>query len=294
MGKEIYENFTQPREILNEASKQCNIDFKDLLFEKNEKLSISEFTQPAIVLNSFMCFLALEENLSVKPSFTLGHSLGEFSALGVSGAFDLIDTVCLVNKRGKFMQEACIDKNASMMVILGLADDKVEEICSTAREYKNAEVWPANYNSDGQIVLAGNRDDLENLENTFKEEGAKRVMLLNMSVASHCPMLESASRLLSNELEPLLKDSFNPVISNVIAQSYNTKQEAMQLLRSQLVKPVLYKQSIQNIDDEVDCYIEFGSSILKGINRKITKKPTYSITDLKSLDEFMEFAKDNN
>lgn len=293
MGKEIYENFIQSREILDRASDYCSIDFKFLLFEENNNLSISEFTQPAIVLNSLMCFLAIEENINLTPKFTLGHSLGEFSALAVSGAFEFLDAIKLVNKRGKFMQEACMYKNASMMVILSLEDEKVEKICSDARE-KGLQIWVANYNNDGQIVVAGNKEHLQTLEKEFKDAGAKRVMLLDMSVASHCPILENASKALIGELEPLLKDSFNPVISNVIAKPYSTKKEALQLLKSQLVKPVLYKQSIENIDDEIDCYVEFGSSILKGINKKITTKPTFCITNLKSTEEFLEFAKENS
>ncbi|CZE50247.1 ACP S-malonyltransferase [Campylobacter geochelonis] len=290
MGKEIYENFVQAREILDRASDFCSIDFKKLLFEPNDNLAISEFTQPAIVLNSFMCYLALEESMALKADLTLGHSLGEFSALGVSGGLDLIDTIKLVNSRGKFMQAACEGKNASMMVILGLEDSKVEEICQNARE-NGAQVWAANYNCDGQIVVAGNKDDLAKLESTFKEAGAKRAMLLNMSVASHCPILKDASENLVKELESLIKDEFDPVVSNVIARAYTSKDEALQLLKAQLVKPVLYKQSIENIDSSVDCYVEFGAGVLKGMNKKITSKPTYSITDIKSLEEFMSFAK---
>lgn len=293
MGKEMYENFTQSREILDRASDYCGINFKELLFTENTNLSKSEFTQPAIVLNSFMCYLAIEENLNLKPEFTLGHSLGEFSALGISGAIDLLDAIKLVNTRGKLMQKACEGKNASMMVILALSDELIEEICENARS-EGKQVWAANYNCDGQVVVAGNKDDLEKLEKVFKDAGAKRAMLLNMSVASHCPLLEKASFDLVQELELLLAPNFNPVVSNVTAQVYSTKQVGVDLLKQQLVKPVLYKQSIENIDENVDCYVEFGASVLKGINKKITTKPTYSITDLKGLNEFMEFIKDNS
>lgn len=293
MGKDIYENFTQSREILDRASNFCKIDFQTLLFIKNENLGISEFTQPAVVLNSFMCYLAIEESLNLKPEFTLGHSLGEFSALSVSGGLDFLDTIKLVNTRGKLMQKACEGKNASMMVVLGLDDISVEEICENARG-DGKQVWAANYNSDGQIVVAGVRDHLASLEKTFKEAGAKRALLLDMSVASHCPMLEEASLSLANELKPLIRDKFNPVISNVTSKPYSTKAEALELLRDQLVKPVLYKQSILNFDEQVDCYVEFGASTLKGINKKITSKPTFSIYDMKSLEEFMKFNKENS
>lgn len=293
MGEDIYENFTQSREILDRASEFCKIDFKTLLFIKNDNLGISEFTQPAIILNSFMCYLAIEESLNLKPEFTLGHSLGEFGALGVSGGLDLLDTIKLVNKRGKLMQKACDGKNATMMVVLGLDDISVEEICENARD-EGKQVWAANYNSDGQIVIAGVREDLASLEVQFKNLGAKRALLLDMSVASHCPMLEEASISLTEELKPILRDKFSPVISNVTSKAYTTKVEALELLKEQLIKPVLYKQSILSFDSLVDCYVEFGASTLKGINKKITNKPTFSVYDIKSLEEFMKFNKENS
>ncbi|NLY03694.1 MAG: ACP S-malonyltransferase [Campylobacter sp.] len=292
MGQDMYENFTQSRELLDRASEFCKIDFKSLLFIKNDNLGISEFTQPAVVLNSLMCYLAIEECLNLRPVFAMGHSLGEFSALAVSGGLDFLDAIKLVNTRGRLMQKACEGKNATMMVVLGLDDQSVEEICEKAREI-GKQVWAVNYNSDGQIVVAGLRDDLVSLEKTFKDAGAKRVMLLDMSVASHCPLQESASTILAGELELVIKNKFSPVISNSTSKAYTTKEEALTLLKEQLVKPVLYKQSIKNIDDKVDCYIEFGASTLKGINKKITLKPTFSITNPKSLEEFMSFYKDN-
>ena len=292
MGKEFYENFPTAKKLLEEATQFCSIDFKELLFETNDKLDISEFTQPAIVLNSFMAYLALQERLNLKPEFALGHSLGEFSALGVSGAIEFNEAIKIVNLRGKLMQKDCLGKNASMMVVLGLDDEKVEQICESARS-QNKQVWAANYNCDGQIVVAGNRDDLANLEGIFKENGAKRAMLLNMSVASHCPILANASVELAEILSQKLKDSFSPVIANATAKAYVSKNEAINLLKSQLTSPVLYKQSIRAVEGEVDCFVEFGAAVLKGINKKITEKPTFSITNLASLEEFINFAKEN-
>ncbi|WP_281529524.1 ACP S-malonyltransferase [Campylobacter hominis] len=292
MGREFYENFIECRELLDESSEFCKIDFKNLLFSENEKLNISEFTQPAIVLNSFMAFLALQKTAEISPVFSLGHSLGEFSALGVNKALDFKDAIKLVNIRGKLMQEACEGKNASMMVVIGLDDEKVTQICKNARE-DGKSAWAANFNCDGQIVVAGNRYDLSNLESEFKAAGAKRAMLLNMSVASHCPILESAAKELVKFLKPLLTSKFAPVVSNVTSQPYSTKDEAISLLKEQLILPVLYKQSILNIEDKVDCFVEFGAGVLKGINRRITKKPTFSINDLDSLDKFLNFRKEN-
>jgi [acyl-carrier-protein] S-malonyltransferase len=283
MGKDFYENSPLAREMFEIASDAIKTDFKKLMFEDNNEINKTEFTQPAILLYSAIAFKLFEKNRDFTYNFSLGHSLGEFSALFSAGAVDLADAIKLVHSRGKLMNEAFKDKIGSMMVVLGLDDEVVEEICKNS----NLQVWPANYNSDGQIVIAGIREDLIKLEGVLKEKGAKRVMLLNMSVASHCPLLESAVNPLRELLEETLKDEFKDVVSNVTAKKYNTKKEALEILPIQLTKPVLYKQSIKNYENEADFFIEFGGKVLMGINRKITKKKTYPITDMASLEKVL-------
>ena len=291
MGKDFYENFSSAKLLLNDACNDTGIDFEELLFTQNDKLDKTEFTQPAIVLNSLMSYLAFSEGIKAKPEFSLGHSLGEFTALAVSGAFSFIEAIRLVNLRGKFMQEACLGKDAGMMVVLGLSDEVVEEICKEAHD-EGLQIYAANYNCDGQIVVAGVRADLAKYEAKFKGAGAKRAMLLNMSVASHCPILEPASVKLANELEGVLATNFAPVVSNVNAKIYTDKNEALVLLKEQLTHPVCYKQSINNYENEVDCFIELGAATLKGINKKITEKPTYSVTDMASLEEVVKILEE--
>ena len=291
MGKEFYENFSSAKLLLNDACNDTGIDFEELLFTQNDKLDKTEFTQPAIVLNSLMSYLAFSERIKAKPEFSLGHSLGEFTALAVSGAFSFVEAIRLVNLRGKFMQEACVGKDAGMMVVLGLSDEVVEEICKEAQD-EGLQIYAANYNCDGQIVVAGVRADLAKYETKFKEAGAKRAMLLNMSVASHCPILEPASVKLANELEGVLAANFAPVVSNVNAKIYTDKNEALVLLKEQLTHPVCYKQSIKNYENEVDCFIELGAATLKGINKKITERPTYSVTDMASLEEVVKILEE--
>jgi len=291
MGKDFYENFSSAKLLLNDACNDTGIDFEELLFTQNDKLDKTEFTQPAIVLNSLMSYLAFSERIKAKPEFSLGHSLGEFTALAVSGAFSFVEAIRLVNLRGKFMQEACIGKDAGMMVVLGLSDEVVEGICKNAQD-EGLQIYAANYNCDGQIVVAGVRADLAKYEAKFKEAGAKRAMLLNMSVASHCPILEPASVKLANELESVLAENFTPVVSNVNAKIYTDKNEALVLLKEQLTHPVRYKQSIKNYENEVDCFIELGAATLKGINKKITEKPTYSVTDMASLEEVVKILEE--
>ena len=291
MGKDFYENFSSAKLLLNDACNDTGIDFEELLFTQNDKLDKTEFTQPAIILNSLMSYLAFSNFIKAKPEFSLGHSLGEFTALAVSGAFSFVEAIRLVNLRGKFMQEACVGKDAGMMVVLGLSDEVVEEICKNAQD-EGLQIYAANYNCDGQIVVAGVRADLAKYEAKFKEAGAKRAMLLNMSVASHCPILEPASVKLANELEGVLAANFAPVVSNVNAKIYTDKSEALVLLKEQLTHPVRYKQSIKNYENEVDCFIELGAATLKGINKKITEKPTYSVTDMASLEEVVKILEE--
>lgn len=291
MGKDFYENFSSAKLLLNDACNDTGIDFEELLFTQNDKLDKTEFTQPAIVLNSLMSYLAFSNFIKAKPEFSLGHSLGEFTALAVSGAFSFVEAIRLVNLRGKFMQEACIGKDAGMMVVLGLSDEVVEGICKEAQN-EGLQIYAANYNCDGQIVVAGVRADLSKYEAKFKEAGAKRAMLLNMSVASHCPILEPASVKLANELEGVVAANFAPVVSNVNAKIYTDKNEALVLLKEQLTHPVRYKQSIKNYENEVDCFIELGAATLKGINKKITEKPTYSVTDMASLEEVVKILEE--
>lgn len=289
MGQDFFNNSDIAKEMIAEASARTGIDFENLLFEENDKLEKTKYTQPAILLVSAIAHKLFENEIPMKPVYALGHSLGEFSALVSVGAIDAIDAVELVNLRGKLMAEACAGQDVGMLVSLGLDDDKVEEICNVQRE-AGLKVWPVNYNAAGQIVIAGIKPDLEVLAPILKEAKAKRAMLLNMSVASHCPLLESAIVPLADKLTEVLKDEFiAPVVSNVTAKTYNTKAEALDLLPKQLVSPVLYKQSIANFDDDVDCYIEFGhGGVLKGLNRKATTKPHFVVSDMASLATAIE------
>ncbi len=287
MGKDFFENSDIAKEMISAASKRLNIDFEKLLFEENEDLGKTEFTQPAILLVSSIANALFKEKCDIAPQFVLGHSLGEFSALVAAGAIDYLDAIELVHRRGLFMTEACAGGGAGMMALVGLDDSVVEKICEEQRE-AGKKVWPANYNMDGQLVLAGLKADLESLVDTFKDAGAKRALVLDMSVASHCELLESAVGNLTPYLQEYLNDEFISVISNVSTESYTTKDEAIELLSSQLTSPVKYKQSIKKVADDVDMFIEFGNGVvLKGLNRKITKVPTVNVSDMASLEKVL-------
>ena len=289
MGEDFFNHSDVAKQMIADASSRTGIDFEKLLFTENDDLEKTEFTQPAILLVSSIAHKLFEDEMPIKPVYALGHSLGEFSALTAVGALDVTDAVELVNLRGKLMADACAGQDVGMLVSLGLSDDVVEKICEGQRA-AGMKVWPVNYNAVGQIVIAGIKPDLQKLEPILKEAKARRAMLLNMSVASHCPLLEAATAPLAEKLEEVLRDEFSaPVISNVTALPYSSKAEALELLPKQLVSPVLYKRSIANFDDDVDCYVEFGhGGVLKGLNRKATKKPHFVVSDIQSLATAIE------
>lgn len=294
MGKDFFENSEIAKEMIAKASERLGISFEELLFEENDKLGQTQFTQPAILLVSAIANAIFKDKCDIQPEFVLGHSLGEFSALVSAGAIDYLDAVELVHKRGLFMTEACAGGGAGMMALVGLDDATVEKMCEE-QQAAGKQVWPANYNMDGQLVLAGIKADLESLVDTFKSAGAKRAIVLDMSVASHCELLKSAVENLKPYLEEYLQDEFAvEVVSNVTAQPYKTKDEAIELLSNQLVSPVKYKQSVAANASKVDMFIEFGNGIvLKGLNRKICKDtPTINVSDMASLESVLESLND--
>lgn len=291
MGKAFVERFDSAKEMLLLASDTLGFSFEKLLFEPNDNLSQTKFTQPAILLVSLMAHKLFENELPFKPAFALGHSLGELTAVSAMGGLDLANALKVAEKRGEWMQEACNKVEAGMMVTLGLSDEKAEEICLEAQK-EGKEVYPANYNSDGQIVMAGIRSHLASMEDLFKKAGAKRAMLLDMSVASHCPILQSAVEPFKALLnDKLASDLMAPIVSNATNELYTTKEKAVNLLASQLTKPVRYKQAIRSIESGVDLFIEFGhGGVLKGLNKKITDKPTITVSNPDDLEVAIEEA----
>lgn len=290
MGKSFYENSPLAREMFEMAGERIGVDFTKLLFEPNEQLDQTEYTQPAILLVSMIAYKLFQEAHPTDAVMFLGHSLGEFSALCASGAIDYIDAVELVHKRGKLMSQACESINAGMMAILGLDDGVVEELCARANT-EGKRVWPANFNQNGQLVVAGIKEDLQAMESVFKEAGAKRALLLNMSIASHCPLLSSAMEPLGEAMEAMVNDTFSaPIVSNVTTEKYTTKEEALKLLKIQLIQPVKYKQSIEAIAGEIELMIEFGNgAVLKGLNkRNAPDVETLGISDMESLAKVCE------
>lgn len=288
MGKDFYEDSALAKELFDESSEILKINMKNLLFNQNDSINQTQFTQPAILLVSYIAYRLFKEQSEITPNAALGHSLGEITANLIAESISFENAIRLVYKRGELMQKVSEGKDAGMAVVIGLDDEILSDFCS-----KRSNIWCANFNSDGQCVLAGLKADLLAAESEIKNLGAKRVLLLNMSIASHCPLLEAMSGEFSGLLEQYLSDNFLcEIISNATMESYKSKASAINLLSKQLTSPVLYKQSIKKIESEVDCFIEFGyGGILKGLNKRLTTKPTYSIGNMQNLNTILEELK---
>lgn len=289
MGGDFYHSFSIAKECFEQASDLLQKDMTKLLFEENDEINQTQWTQPSIFLVSYIAHKIFQSEFSLSFQLGLGHSLGELSAVSVAGGLSFENGIKLTHLRGKMMAQACEGKDAGMMVVVGLEDEPLESWSKQARE-RGSEIWCANYNGDGQIVLAGRKKDLSESEAEIKALGAKRAMLLPMSVASHCPMLEEMRGEFEGLLEEMLIDSFcSPILSNATNELYSTKQDAKKLLSQQLIAPVFYKQGIRKIDESVDGYIEFGhGNVLKGLNKRLSTKPTLSILDSQTLKESIE------
>lgn len=292
MGKELYENFAVAKQLFEEASDVLAMDMKALLFEENDKLNLTQYTQPAIFLVSAVAHQVFQSEYPLMPSVALGHSLGELSAVCISEGASFANALRLTRRRGELMAQACEGKDAGMMVVVGLEDSVLEGFC-TQEQAKGRAVWCANYNGDGQIVLAGKKSDLSELESAIKALGAKRALLLPMSVASHCPLLESATAPFVELLDSSLNATLStPILSNATLELYTSKEEAKLLLSRQLTQPVRYKQSIVKLNGEVDGYIEFGNgNVLRGLNKRLSELPTWNIANLATLKECLDNLK---
>lgn len=284
MGRDFVENFSIAKEFIEEASDTLGFDMSNILYEDEVKLNETEYTQPAIFLVSAMAHHISIKEYGLKAELAFGHSLGEVSAYCLNGGASFSSSIYLTHKRGKFMAEVCKGKSVGMMVCLGLATNVLEEICKNAQD-SGLKVWAANYNIEGQIVLAGIKEDLESISNTLREAGAKRTLLLKMSVASHCPLLQDSILPFKELLQTSIKDSPIDIISNANLSLYKTKDEASCNLTEQLIKPVLYHQCVSKAKDlGITHFIEFGNgSVLAGLNNKISDIPTISINSVQSL-----------
>lgn len=293
MGKELSENFDIAKRTFEEASDAIGFDIKEMIFSGDEKtLMLTENTQPAIVTMSIAALRVLEEQ-GVCADITAGLSLGEYSAHVASGTFAFPDSVRLVKKRGKFMQEEVPEGIGAMAAILGLSADDVKEVCKKASEFGICE--PANFNCPGQIVVSGEAGAVDKACDIAKEMGARRAMKLAVSAPFHCSMLKGAGEKLAKELLNVpIFDMNIPVITNVTADYVAKKEDVKELLKLQVSNSVRWEESIRRmISDGADTFIEIGpGKTLSGFIRKIDKDVrVFNVEDMQSLEKTLEGIK---
>lgn len=286
MGRDFAEQFSIARELIEQASDTLGLDMTKILYEDEAKLNETAYTQPAIFLVSAIAHHIVVKEYGLQAEIAFGHSLGEVSAYCLNGGASFADSIYLTHKRGQFMSGACEGKSVGMMVCLGLATKLLEDICKEAQD-SGLQVWAANYNLEGQVVLAGIRNDLESVSQTLKKAGAKRTLLLKMSVASHCPLLQDSIPPFRELLQTSINDSNIDIIANANLELYKTKEVALQNLTKQLISPVLYHQCVCKAKElGITHFIEFGNgSVLAGLNNKISDIPTISINSPESLQQ---------
>ena len=273
MGKDLYESNPLAKELFDKANDVLGFKITDIMFEGTaEELKQTKVTQPAVFLHSVISALCMGDDF--KPEMVAGHSVGEFSALVAAGALNFEDGLRLVHARAMAMQEACEMAQGTMAAIIGLPDEKVEEICAEVSSEGNV-VIPANYNNPGQLVISGNVEAVNAACEKMKEAGAKRALLLPVSGAFHSPLMQPAKDKLQAAIEQTeVKAPICPVYQNVDAQPHTDPAEIKQNLIAQLTSSVRWTKSVQNmIADGADDFTECGpGKALQGMIAKINRE----------------------
>lgn len=272
MGKDLYETSPLAKELFDKADEILGFKITDIMFAgTDEQLKETKVTQPAVFLHSVISALCLGDDFA--PAMVAGHSLGEFSALVVSGALGFEDGLRLVAARANAMQKACEANPGTMAAIIGLSDEKVEEIC--AEVSKNGKlVIPANYNCPGQLVISGDVEAVNEACEKLKEAGAKRALLLKVGGAFHSPLMQPAKDELQKAIEnTTISAPKCPVYQNVDAKPHTDAADIKANLIAQLTSPVRWTKSVQNmIADGADDFTECGpGKALQGMIGRIDK-----------------------
>jgi [acyl-carrier-protein] S-malonyltransferase len=287
MGRDLREHFACAQAVWEEADRAMGFSLSRLCFEgPAEELQLTANTQPAILAVSVAAAEILKGK-GIRPSYVAGHSLGEYSALVAVGAIRLKDALRLVRKRGQYMQEAVPKGEGTMAALLGLEAAAVEDICQEAA--RGQVVSPANWNSPGQVVIAGETAAVERAVELAKAQGAKRSVLLKVSAPFHCALMRPAAERLAMDLDAMdLSDLSVPLVNNVDARLVNTSAEVRDGLKRQVTAPVRWEQSMGELRIHgADCFVEVGpGKVLAGLLRQIDRAATcLRVEDARTLDE---------
>lgn len=269
MGKDFYEKFPCSREVFDKASELLDLDMKALCFEENEKINITEYTQAALTTTSVAMLRVLEEK-GIRPDVCAGHSLGEYSALVASHAMSFENAVKTVRKRGILMQQAVPVGEGAMCAVIGLDGAVIKDVCDGMED-----VYVANFNCPGQIVITGRTAAVETAAAKLKESGAKRCIMLNVSGPFHSPLLKEAGEKLYEYLQNVDLEKIEvPYVANVNAEYVRDTAGIKELLRDQVASSVLWQQTIEKmIADGVDTFVEIGpGKTLAGFMKRINKE----------------------
>ena len=274
MLSDLASNFSLVNNVFTEASDALGIDLWKLTQENQDALNQTQNTQPAMLAAGFATYRVLASEVDLSSICMAGHSLGEYTALVASGSLDFSEGIKLVRKRAELMQSAVPVGTGAMAAILGLDDDKVVQICANA----NGVVEAVNFNSPGQVVIAGDKDSVEATCAVMKEAGAKRVVILPVSVPSHCSLMNEAAEEFSLSVDATNFNQVGNVLHNVDAAVANNTDEIKSKLVAQLHKPVLWTSTVQAMSAMgVEKLIETGpGKVLAGLTRRIDKSLTGS------------------
>lgn len=272
MGKDLYDNNEKAKELFEKANEILGFRITDIMFSGTDaELTQTKVTQPAVFLHSVISALCLGEEFA--PSMVAGHSLGEFSALVAAGALSFEDGLKLVYARATAMQKACEAAPGTMAAVIGLPDEKIEEVCKECSTPGNI-VVPANYNCPGQLVISGNVDAINQACEKLKAAGAKRALPLKVGGAFHSPLMQPAKEELQKAIEATEFSAPKcPVYQNVDGKPHTDASEIKANLIAQLTSSVRWTSSVQNmIADGSDDFTECGpGKALQGMIGRIDK-----------------------
>lgn len=289
MGLDLKENSEKAKEYFDISNEIMNCDIQSIIFNGPEELlKKTEYTQPAIYIVSVITgYLLIDKGL--KPTALAGHSLGEYSALAIGGAFDFTTGLKLVKSRSENMANAGMEKSGTMAALVGLDDETVINLCKSYEG--NGVVVPANFNSPGQVVISGNINAVEWVIKSSRDAGARMAVELNVSGAFHSPLMSPARENLAEMINSLeISDTVYPVFTNVDAKPVTKAIDIKSSLIQQLENPVLWAKSILEMKNKgINHFIEVGpGKVLQGLNKRIDRsiisQGVDSITKLMQID----------
>jgi [acyl-carrier-protein] S-malonyltransferase len=287
MLKDLGENFSEVSATFQEASDALGYDLWSLIQEgPAEKLNSTDVTQPAMLASGVATWRVWQAKGGVMPTMMAGHSLGEYTALVCAGSLDFVDAVKLVSQRGQFMMQAVPAGTGAMAAILGMEDEAVRQVCLDAAQGDVLEA--VNYNSPGQVVVAGHKSAIERVTVLAKEQGAKRALELPVSVPSHCALMKPAAEQLADVLSGVtFKTPSIPVFNNVDVVAAESESDIRDALKRQLFNPVRWVETIERMSaDGSDKMVECGpGKVLTGLNKRINKSiATTALIDTASIE----------